>query len=1005
MAMLTRPGGDPLVFRTAAQRGRLWAFDSRGRAVDPGAAAAWLESLARLAFTNLWHDPAVAAADRRTALVDDRRTVQLVDPHEGPPPAALLARVEVANLDGTGPVRSVRDPAQEVRISFSAAPTGDSPDGAPLPRAALLPAGVFAPSVSLWSPPSGGAMPATLPPARDFVRVAVVDVEAHLVGQRRVAEPGANAAERDAAAAQQRASTRVRPLATARAGLLATTDEVLAAMAVALDGAAPARLIAPAVERDAGARTALSWADAPPPARLTMSDDPDAPDTISVHPLAGEGTARGGLASGQAVVMVVRLTPELAGAWVRAWPLGFDELEGAHTRLSGGAGRAFVERDGAPATAYLVVPLPDGGTSATDPPRLAVDVLVVTGRGERLFPDLRFLRPVVAGAAASLGADGTVAGEPAAAFVLCEQGELHAPPLAVGAAASGTRIVLRSSDPARAGSFLFTAIAPLLPPELLPRNALGAALQRGDIVELTPPTFVGAPRGESGDFAGPGVIVDRIRRRGAEALVQIASAPMPSQDRNEVLVAASDGVTGAAVIGATPPLARYHELGPHQQGHPGAPAAIELHGGGVRLTGPAATEAFELARARSAGVGLLMAPPIASPEALLIGARTTPALVWDLLDALQRTAWTPPTAAAVPAPHAWAAVLRTVARGVEGEPVATEGLRAAGLYPASDAVDHLVERMRNGNLFAVPAGSGVWPTIVGQINTLAQSAASSFATNPQAQAIAALLARAIDRHLQSAIDGAREAATSLLAAIGRAQDLIYVETPALSHWPTEDGTLVGSVTAALERRLREVPSLRVIACLAARPMPGTPRALLDATNELRRDALTMLRTAGPGRFVAFAPSAGANRSVRLASTTVIVDDAYALVGTAHLSRRGLTFDSSVSAAYFDEAVVDGRPADVAAYRRQLVADRLGMPASRVPVDPVDLTAALTAYVASGQRVAIAPPPRPLASLSAADRMFWDPDGTQGRSILELLRALSADTRGAAEADLARDDGT
>jgi hypothetical protein len=43
----------------------------------------------------------------------------------------------------------------------------------------------------------------------------------------------------------------------------------------------------------------------------------------------------------------------------------------------------------------------------------------------------------------------------------------------------------------------------------------------------------------------------------------------------------------------------------------------------------------------------------------------------------------------------------------------------------------------------------------------------------------------------------------------------------------------------------------------------------------------------------FPVNTGPARSLRLTSTTVVVDDAYALTGTSHLWRRGMTFDSSI----------------------------------------------------------------------------------------------------------------
>ncbi|MBL8973166.1 MAG: hypothetical protein JNK56_21450, partial [Myxococcales bacterium] len=71
------------------------------------------------------------------------------------------------------------------------------------------------------------------------------------------------------------------------------------------------------------------------------------------------------------------------------------------------------------------------------------------------------------------------------------------------------------------------------------------------------------------------------------------------------------------------------------------------------------------------------------------------------------------------------------------------------------------------------------------------------------------------------------------------------------------------------------------------------------------------------------PAPAAAAAAAAASTTAIVDDAYALTGTTHLWRRGLSFDSPFAATIFDEALTPGRPADLVGFRRRLLAGRLG----------------------------------------------------------------------------------
>src|SRR5439155_89169 len=79
---------------------RLFAFDERGRPVDPGAVAAWWARLTTT-FSNLF----AAGVSQRIATVDDQLTVQLAGPDDAPASDAVLSRLSVTNVTGTGPVR------------------------------------------------------------------------------------------------------------------------------------------------------------------------------------------------------------------------------------------------------------------------------------------------------------------------------------------------------------------------------------------------------------------------------------------------------------------------------------------------------------------------------------------------------------------------------------------------------------------------------------------------------------------------------------------------------------------------------------------------------------------------------------------------------------------------------------------------------------------------------------------------------------------------------------
>lgn len=73
--------------------------------------------------------------------------------------------------------------------------------------------------------------------------------------------------------------------------------------------------------------------------------------------------------------------------------------------------------------------------------------------------------------------------------------------------------------------------------------------------------------------------------------------PRPEYRRVKIYASVPAGASlPEAAIGSTPLLGRYHEFRLHRLGNPGAPGAPDIHGTGVRLSGPAAVPALELLR-------------------------------------------------------------------------------------------------------------------------------------------------------------------------------------------------------------------------------------------------------------------------------------------------------------------------------------------------------------------------------------------------------------------------
>ncbi len=911
MTDFKRPGvfqgaSEKLLQFPASAAVRMFAFDARGRSIDPGAVADWWQRLAT-SFTNL-RAPGVAA---RTATVAAQLTVQLVGPDDAPASEAALSRLSVTNLDGAGPVR--------VRGSASAAAgfalTGGSADDAPRPLVAALPAGNYGAAVNLWA---GGPVGSV---TRDFVRVALVDVEGHLLGQPRVPASGAGTDATRRAADQQRAATRTlverATVAADQSVLLPTTDEAMAGL-VAVLGAGDATLVAPVLDHAAGALTAPTLPDVAAPALL--------PNPVTMTALTGGGTQDAGTVVGQRVLVQTTFDPELAGAWVRVWPQYFDSTTGRHERGAGGG--CLVDATG---TVRAVVRLADGAVAPGN--SMGLDVMVVTAVSATRYQEVRLERPAPVGGIMPVlsGVTDTV--------VACETGQSFTGAIPAGSLSSGSTLVALATPPALVDP---TSIEP----GHWNAATVAAGLASGDVVQLTEPAWRGWRGGQDAAALAGTATVTEILRTGLERLVQVGS-PLPTQARDEVAASVLSATVADGLVAGVRPLGAHHELLPHQSGHPGAPADDERHGAGARLRGPAVVGVAEILRERVAGTTVELAADASTPLAAP-GAPTVPG--------------------------SWAATLRTVGFGVEAEPGLTAALGAVGLdaFPFDGPID-AVRTWLTGQGITIPAG---------------------------ADAAATSMLRAIDRRLLGAARGYREAATALAAAFDRAQDFVYIETPAL------DGLALGAddaelgVWQTLVDRAGANPVLRILICLPTEIAPGAPAKLQRVRDKGVLSALAALRAAAGERLAVFNPSTGPGRSLHLDATSVLVDDAWALTGGTHLWRRGLSFDASLAVAVFDERLTAGRPAEVVAFRRALVAGRLGLPPELLPEDPGELVRAVRLLSERGGGLRLSP-----ATLTAPDPMpsdldvqVWNPDGSPTSSFdaMGWLAGLAV----AAQAELA-----
>jgi hypothetical protein len=228
--------------------------------------------------------------------------------------------------------------------------------------------------------------------------------------------------------------------------------------------------------------------------------------------------------------------------------------------------------------------------------------------------------------------------------------------------------------------------------------------------------------------------------------------------------------------------------------------------------------------------------------------------------------------------------------------------------------------------------------------------------------------------------GRQEALFALTTALARAERLIYIETPAIDVEAIDaDGAGVTWLTT-FTAQLTAKPALRVALCVPLELLPGTPSPLKWVRNELWHQALDRLLSAAGDRIAVFSPGAGPFSFARFASTVVVIDDVWAMVGNTHLWRRGLSFDSSVAVTVFDETNAFSRSTAISAFRIQLAANRLGLTVTQIPLVSREFVESLQRLAAGGGagRLALGSIPRAPASdaPTESDLRLWNRDGSK-----------------------------
>lgn len=393
---------------------------------------------------------------------------------------------------------------------------------------------------------------------------------------------------------------------------------------------------------------------------------------------------------------------------------------------------------------------------------------------------------------------------------------------------------------------------------------------------------------------------------------------LPGMARRDLVVAARSGTTWSAVVSGGRLTPELHHASP-RIGAPGGLGGRETQAVGAATSG--GRLAFDLARAAFR--------------------RTTNVI--SRLDALTGATWDEP-AAATGGGFA-GAVLQTVAAACESPELAL--LRTAGIVDPDSTnlprtFDELVDAAQQW-LQQLVAGTGVPAALSTRATQLIDKLDELKDNAPVDESRKERIFNEILREVAASGWGRRDSQWALAAALGRAERFVYVETPGVAPTaaPATVEPYARDLFEVLAARMTANPALHVVVCTPAEPdYPFGFNPFSDDERAKRRTALLGLPTANVAdavgnRVVAFHPVGFPGRPSRLESTTVIVDDVWALVGSSTLRRRGLTFDGSTDLVVTGQDLVEGRSPAIASLRRSLQASRLGItvpaPAATGPV--------------------------------------------------------------------------
>src|SRR6266508_2599285 len=415
---------------------------------------------------------------------------------------------------------------------------------------------------------------------------------------------------------------------------------------------------------------------------------------------------------------------------------------------------------------------------------------------------------------------------------------------------------------------------------------------------VAPASLFGIPPTTPPGTGAPGSILDLARRLANETTAPRPGPRLPTQVRFDTVLALGTAPAAGQALGWRAVLsgARWSfesRCAQPELGDPGNPPGPELHVAGVRVEGQLA---YDLA---------LHALKRAQPIIPLSG--TMPG--WMVFTGGNN--WTDPAPDVVGTVSA--VMLETIAPFVDSPEL---GLSAIPVPQPGDTIQSGVNALADA--LGVPR-----PTI-------------NVANEDR-------LRRQLQREMITARAGQRDALWSVTRAIGQAREFVYIEGPTFAPTARPAGPPKKheiDLVETLRARMQANPRLKVMVSV-----PRLPDFLASKANWVRaalahrKQAIETLTTQDRQRVAAFHPIGFPGRPSAIRSTVVIVDDVYAMVGTSHWRRRGMTFDGGCDVASLDRSFnFRGTSDGIARFRQELLARKLGI---AIPTGPGNSSALWT----------------------------------------------------------------